>query len=177
MNPTKFIRTISASPEATLALAERIGGGLVSGDVLGLSGDLGAGKTTFVRGLAAGMGITDPVSSPTYTLMHAYEGSGLKLFHYDAWMEGRQKALLAEGGAGVLEAGGVAVVEWAGRVQEFLPESALWVEFVHRSLEERELRFLGPEGVWERLLRVFEPIEGLNWAAGEPDGAAAPEKD
>ncbi|HRV82475.1 MAG TPA: tRNA (adenosine(37)-N6)-threonylcarbamoyltransferase complex ATPase subunit type 1 TsaE, partial [Planctomycetota bacterium] len=109
------MRFVSHDSEATLALAEHVGRGLRAGEVLALSGDLGSGKTTFVRGLARGMGITDPVSSPTYTLMHAYEGTGLELFHFDAWMEGRQKSLLADGGSGVLETGGVAVVEWASR--------------------------------------------------------------
>ena len=159
----------SADPEATLALGQRIGARLVGGDVLGLSGDLGTGKTTFVRGLAGGMGITDPVSSPTYTLMHEYQGRGLSLHHYDAWMEGRQKAILAEGGAGLLDGDWACVVEWAGRVQEFLPGSTLWIEFSHVGEESRGLVFRGATERWVKWLEGGE-IQGLTWVGADPGG-------
>jgi tRNA threonylcarbamoyladenosine biosynthesis protein TsaE len=94
------------------------------------------------------MGIEDPVSSPTYTLMHSYQGTGLDLYHYDAWMEGRQKAILQEGGDGVLDTDGVVVVEWAPRVAQFLPINSLQIEFQHVSLEARHVVFRGLEGTW-----------------------------
>ncbi|MEZ5974179.1 MAG: tRNA (adenosine(37)-N6)-threonylcarbamoyltransferase complex ATPase subunit type 1 TsaE [Planctomycetota bacterium] len=152
---------VSHDPDATLALARHVGSHLKAGEVLALSGDLGAGKTTFVRGLAEGLGITDPVSSPTYTLMHSYEGPGLGLLHYDAWMEGRQKALLAGGGSGVIEGDAVAVVEWASKVADFLPDGALWVEFGHRDEHTRTLVFSGPMGRWSEILGDLPAIAGL----------------
>ncbi|MCP5021528.1 MAG: tRNA (adenosine(37)-N6)-threonylcarbamoyltransferase complex ATPase subunit type 1 TsaE [bacterium] len=138
--------------EATQAFAAALGQRLWAGAVLALAGDLGAGKTTFVRGLARGMGIEDPVSSPTYTLMHSYQGSGLDLYHFDAWMEGRQKAFLQEGGDGVLDTDGVVVVEWAPRVAQFLPERVLQIEFSHLSECSRLLVIRGNQDPWESAL-------------------------
>ena len=152
MEPVELARMTMEGEEATRALACELGKRLTAGCVLALAGDLGAGKTTFVRGLAEGMGIEDPVSSPTYTLMHSYQGSGLDLFHYDAWMEGRQKAILREGGDGVLDTDGVVVVEWAPRVAQFLPERALQIEFQHLSEEGRLLIFRGASEAWMGIL-------------------------
>lgn len=157
---------LSSDPEATLAFARFLGSRLEAGVVLALSGDLGAGKTTFVRGLAAGMGIEDPVSSPTYTLMHTYLGQGLPLYHYDAWMEGRQKALLAEGGAGALETDGVVVVEWAGRVQDQLPPETVTLELGHRGETQRVVRLGGDWASWTRWLADRPAIPG--WEPIEP---------
>jgi tRNA A37 threonylcarbamoyladenosine biosynthesis protein TsaE len=83
-----------------------------------------------VRGLAAGLEIEDAVTSPTYTLMHSYPGR-LELFHFDAWMEGREAAFLEGGGAEWFTAGGVSVVEWASRVPLFLPADHLEVRLFH----------------------------------------------
>lgn len=102
-----------------------------SGAVLALDGELGTGKTTLVRGLARGLGVSEPVSSPTYTLMHSYPGR-LELFHFDAWMQGREAAFLDGGGAEWFHSGGVAVVEWASRVSEYLPVDRLEIELSHR---------------------------------------------
>ncbi|MFT4647589.1 MAG: tRNA threonylcarbamoyladenosine biosynthesis protein TsaE [Glaciecola sp.] len=148
MEPVELARMTLHGEEATRALAMALGQQVWAGCVLALAGDLGAGKTTFVRGLAEGMGIEDPVSSPTYTLMHSYQGTGLDLYHYDAWMEGRQKAILQEGGDGVLDTDGVVVVEWAPRVAQFLPINSLQIEFQHVSLEARHVVFRGLEGTW-----------------------------
>lgn len=129
-------------PEATRALGLALGRSLPAGACLALEGDLGAGKTTLVRGLAEGLGVDpDEVSSPTYVLMQAHGGGRLPLHHHDAWMDGRGKALLADGGAELLRAAdGVAVVEWASRVEEFLPSPRLSCVLEHVSLESRRAR-------------------------------------
>ena len=122
---------VSHSVEATEALAEALGRLAEPDTVIALDGDLGTGKTAFTRGLARGLDVTEQVTSPTYTLMHSYPGR-LELYHFDAWMEGREAAFLDGGGAEWLQAGGVAVVEWASRVQAWLPEERLEVELMHR---------------------------------------------
>ena len=165
-----MIEFLSTQPEATLALAAYLGTRMEAGVVLALSGDLGAGKTTFVRGLAQGLGIEDPVSSPTYTLMHTYWGRGLPLYHYDAWMEGRQKALLAEGGTGVFATDGVVVVEWGGRVRDQLPPETLTLDLGHRGPAARILRLGGDPARWEALLKGLPTIPGLELATNS--GAA-----
>ncbi len=130
---------LSHSPEATEELARRLGAVLEAGAVVALSGELGTGKTRFVRGLALGLGAVERVSSPTYTLMHEYPGR-LTLYHFDAWMEGRERAFLEGGGAEWIGAGGVAVVEWAERVAAWLPEPRIEVLLEHRGPDRRRLR-------------------------------------
>jgi tRNA threonylcarbamoyladenosine biosynthesis protein TsaE len=107
-------------------LAER----LVAGDVVALDGELGAGKTCFVRGLAEGLGAHGPVSSPTFTLMHEYEGP-LTLRHLDAWMAERGESYLRDGGADWLRGDGVCAVEWAERIASWLPAERFEVRLEH----------------------------------------------
>src|SRR5690606_19051629 len=134
---------VTASAEATVALAAALGARLPRGSVLALDGDLGAGKTTFVRGLAEGLALDEPVTSPTFTLMHRYGdgGDGRRLDHFDAWMEGRERAFLADGGGEALVGADVAAIEWAGRVAEWLPPVRLDVALGHVGPDERTLRF------------------------------------
>jgi tRNA threonylcarbamoyladenosine biosynthesis protein TsaE len=128
----------SESPEATAALGEALGRHLGAGCVVALVGELGAGKTVFVRGLARGLEVAEPVTSPTFVLMHELEGR-VPLYHFDAWMSGREALFLEGGGAEYLGADGVAVVEWADRVEDWLPVPRLDVRIEHRGVEERRL--------------------------------------
>lgn len=160
-------RLISSSAEATEALGECLGRLLWPGAVVALVGDLGAGKTCFVRGLARGLGIPAGVASPTYTLMQAHGGGRLPLYHFDAWLEGREAALFEDGGDEWLRGAGVAVVEWAQRVEEWLPRPYLQLELSHLGLEERGLALwcvLGPQG--EAGSGFEELVAGLAWPAG-----------
>jgi len=133
---------LSESPEATEALGAELARHLGPGTVLALHGELGAGKTCLVRGLARGLGIPGPVASPTYLLLQEYPGGRLPLAHYDAWMEGREKALLLDGGAEALGGAGIAVVEWAERVADWLPLPRLELELCHAGPERRRLRLV-----------------------------------
>ena len=114
----------AGSDEETAAHGRAIGELIESPMVIAMYGEMGSGKTTFVRGLAEGLGVSGVVNSPTYTLMQRYEGR-LTLDHYDAWMEGRGRQVLADGAHEMLGAGGVSVVEWADRVEDWLPPSRL----------------------------------------------------
>lgn len=146
--------------EDTRAVGLALGRELPAGACVALDGDLGAGKTTLVRALAEGLGLDpDEVSSPTYVLMQAHEGGRLPLHHHDAWMDGRGKAFLADGGAELLrEADGVAVIEWASRVEEHLPLPRLSVVLEHVSPERRRARLtvLAPEGGARELVAGLE---------------------
>jgi tRNA threonylcarbamoyladenosine biosynthesis protein TsaE len=171
-------RFISLSTEATELLAESLGRGLSAGSVLALDGELGAGKTAFIRGLARGLEVLDQVSSPTFTLMMEHEGR-LPFFHFDAWMAGREALFLDGGGADYLGSEGVCAIEWAARVERYLPALRLGVRLGHRSPEERliEIELLGAgtgtalEACLAESLAAHaagEQLVELSWESGEP---------
>ena len=109
---------ISHSPADTEALGEKFGRAAQPGWVIALSGDLGAGKTQFVRGLARGLGIVGRVHSPTFTLVNEYAGGRLKLFHLDLYRLETAGQILSTGIEEYLSPDGVAVVEWAERITD-----------------------------------------------------------
>lgn len=106
----------SHSPAETEALGEKFGRAAARGLVIALSGDLGAGKTQFVRGLARGLGISSRVHSPTFTLVNEYGGGRLKLFHLDLYRLETPEQIWSAGIEEFLKPDGVAVVEWAERI-------------------------------------------------------------
>jgi len=175
--PARRLR--SRGPEATEALGQGLGRVLEAGTILALSGELGTGKTAFVRGLARGLGVGGPVSSPSFTLMQRYEGGRLALSHFDAWMEGRERAWLADGGAEELGGEGVAAIEWAERVAEWLPSPHLLLELSHAGPRERFLSLsvvgAGPGArALERLVGALALPPGVDEIAaggGEPPAA------
>jgi len=117
-------------PLATERLGEWVGERLRPGDTVALSGTLGAGKTTFVRGLARGLDIDDPdaVSSPTYLLVIEHDGE-VPLLHADAYLPAKLEGFLDDGGLEYLfDPAKVVVVEWAELVLKHLPERVLWIE-------------------------------------------------
>src|ERR1035438_2254551 len=107
--------TISHSPADTAALGEQWGRAAQSGLVIGLSGDLGAGKTQFVKGLARGLGISARVQSPSYVLVNIYTGGRLTLFHLDLYRLDTPEQVTAAGLEEYLRPEGVTVIEWAER--------------------------------------------------------------
>lgn len=125
---------------ATLALGGRLAAPLRPGSVIALNGELGAGKTTLVRGLVAGLGSADPVSSPTFALVHEYRGGRLPVSHFDWYRLGDEAELWALGWEEYLDGGGVVVVEWAGRFPAALPSAALRWSLSHDAAGGRIFR-------------------------------------
>lgn len=136
---------ISHRPEETEALGEEWGRAANSGWVLGLTGELGAGKTRLVKGLARGLGITARVLSPTFALVHSYTGGRLPLFHLDLYRLETPAQILAAGLEEYLEPQGVTVIEWAERW--FTPGEAAamplkrlrWAKFEALTEDERRI--------------------------------------
>ncbi|MCM3598643.1 tRNA (adenosine(37)-N6)-threonylcarbamoyltransferase complex ATPase subunit type 1 TsaE [Metabacillus idriensis] len=127
------------SPEVTTKLAVRLGELVNPGDVITLEGDLGAGKTTFTKGLAKGMGIRKNVNSPTFTIMKEYRDGRLPLYHMDVYrMEDSEEDL---GFDEFFEGEGVTVVEWAHLIQEQLPPDRLGIRILRVEDESREIIF------------------------------------
>jgi tRNA threonylcarbamoyladenosine biosynthesis protein TsaE len=109
---------ISHSPADTEALGEKFGRNATRGLVIALSGDLGAGKTQFVKGLARGLGISGRVHSPTFTLVNEYGGGRLRLFHLDLYRLETQEQILSAGIEEFFKPDGVSVIEWAERIYD-----------------------------------------------------------
>ena len=107
---------ISHSPAETESLGERWGRAAQRGLVIGLSGDLGAGKTQFVKGIARGLGITARVHSPTFTLVNEYGGGRLRLFHLDLYRLETRGQMVSAGLEEFLQPDGVTVIEWAEKM-------------------------------------------------------------
>jgi tRNA threonylcarbamoyladenosine biosynthesis protein TsaE len=109
---------ISHSPEETESLGEKFGRAARHGLVIALSGELGAGKTQLVKGLARGLGVTARVHSPTFTLVNEYAGGRRRLFHLDLYRLESRKQILSAGLEEFLQPDGVAVIEWAERLED-----------------------------------------------------------
>jgi tRNA threonylcarbamoyladenosine biosynthesis protein TsaE len=127
------LRLRSTDEATTKAIGAAVAGLLDPGDVVGLAGDLGAGKTRLVQGAAAALGVDDPVLSPTFMLLREYDGD-LPVHHVDAYRLAGPFELEDLGLDEVLAADAVAFVEWADRVAAVLPES--WLELVLRILDD-----------------------------------------
>ncbi len=143
---------VSKSPEQTRRIGIRLGAALQAGDLICLQGDLGAGKTTLVQGMAQGWGALDSVSSPTFVLVNAYRRADeSQFFHMDAYRvdsapEGEELDLDA-----MLDAGPL-LIEWAERIEKILPRECLWVTLEHVSEEHRQMRFVARGKRYDALL-------------------------
>ncbi|KSU79727.1 MULTISPECIES: tRNA (adenosine(37)-N6)-threonylcarbamoyltransferase complex ATPase subunit type 1 TsaE [Fictibacillus] len=143
----------TTSPEETAELAEKLGTLLQAGDVLTLEGDLGAGKTTFTKGLAKGLGVKRVVNSPTFTIIKEYNGR-VPFYHMDVYrLEDSDEDL---GFEEYFEGEGVTVVEWAQFIADRLPEERLTIDIRRTGDETRELKFT-PDG--ERFIKVCKELE------------------
>lgn len=139
---------------ATQALGARLASFLRPGDALALSGDLGAGKTAFTQGLARGLGITRPVTSPTFVLVNQYPvpGNGV-LQHVDCYRLANAPLEMWDVGLSDLFAGDdIVVIEWADRIPELLPEDYLDVAFVYLDDTHRRLCFTGHGERYKQML-------------------------
>ena len=113
---------ITNSPQETEAVGARLAEQLKPGTVIAYKGDLGAGKTAFTRGLARGLGINDPVTSPTYTIVNEYLDGRLPLFHFDMYRLHCADDLFDIGWDDYLERGGICAVEWSENVAEAMED-------------------------------------------------------
>jgi tRNA threonylcarbamoyladenosine biosynthesis protein TsaE len=145
----------SRSPEQTRRIGMRLGRALQAGDVICLQGDLGAGKTTFVQGVALGWGSQDAVSSPTFIIVNMYRrGDEARLFHMDAYrldstLEAEELDLDA------MLAQGALLIEWPERMEGLVPAERLWVQLEPVDGEERKMNFKANGKRYDDLLGVI----------------------
>ncbi len=142
LNREGSITVASGSPEETFALGKMLGGQSRAGTVFTLTGDLGAGKTVFAQGFAAGLGIGEPVNSPTFTILQVYEGGRLPFYHFDVYRIADVEEMDEIGYEDCFYGEGVCLIEWADMIEEILPESRIRITitkdtergFDHRSI-------------------------------------------
>ena len=130
---------ISHNPQETFELGRQFATPLRRGDVLALEGDLGAGKTQFAKGLAAGLGVESDVTSPTFTLIHEYPGGRLPLFHIDLYRLEDEDEVLGIGLDEYLDGDGVTVIEWADKFAALMPKGVRWIRFRVLEGDDREI--------------------------------------
>lgn len=114
-------------PEETFGLGRSMGAKAAPGAVYCLEGELGAGKTVFAQGFAAGLGISGPVNSPTFTILQQHEDGRMPLYHFDAYRIGDVEEMEEIGYEDCFYGAGVCLIEWPSRIGAILPEGALWV--------------------------------------------------
>ena len=127
------IETFSA--EETHALGKKMGSEAKPGDVLTLVGDLGVGKTVFTQGFADGLGITEPISSPTFTIVQVYEEGRLPFYHFDVYRIGDLEEMEEIGYDDYFFGQGICLIEWAELIEEILPEKRIEVT-IEKDLEK-----------------------------------------
>ena len=123
------------SPEETFALGEKIGRQARKGQVYTLTGDLGTGKTVFTQGVAAGLGIREPVNSPTFTIVQVYEEGRLPFYHFDVYRIGDIEEMEEIGYDDYFFGEGICLIEWAELIEEILPENRISI-IIQKDLEK-----------------------------------------
>lgn len=154
---------VSRGSNETRRVGARLGASLQTGDVICLQGDLGAGKTTFVQGVAQGWGSLDSVSSPTFVIVNEYRRfDNSRLFHMDAYR--LDSALEAEQlDIDSMLADGALLIEWPERIDGLVPNERLWINFKHIDKEEREMKFKSIGNRYDELIGVINnAMEGAN---------------
>ena len=136
---------ITHSPAETEAVGEALAKTLRPGTVLAFRGDLGAGKTAFTRGLGRGLGCTERVTSPTYTIVNEYTSGRLPLFHFDMYRLRSSEDLFDIGWEDYLERGGVCAVEWSENVADAL-DGAIWITIEKTVDDSRKITIEGGDG-------------------------------
>jgi tRNA threonylcarbamoyladenosine biosynthesis protein TsaE len=156
---TLELKLESGSVEQTIDIGRRLGSTLAPGDVIGLVGRLGAGKTYLVKGIAEGLGLRDArdVNSPTFALVNEY-AARVKINHLDAYRLNHADELLDLGFEEMCESDAVTIVEWADRVETAMPQPALWISIDASDESKRTLTFRSAESnKWAALREKLQP--------------------
>ena len=131
----------SNSPAETEAIGRQLAQEIGIGSILALKGDLGSGKTVFVKGLVAGLGSRADVTSPTFTIVHEYRQGRMPVYHFDFFRLENQESAARLGLDDYFFGDGVSVIEWADRFAELIPQQARWILFEIKSENQRAITF------------------------------------
>jgi tRNA threonylcarbamoyladenosine biosynthesis protein TsaE len=151
-----MLRIISKSAEQTNELGEHLGRMLQQGDIICLTGDLGAGKTAFTKGIGTGLDIKEFITSPTYTIINEYEGR-IPLFHFDVYRLEGVDEMYELGYEEYFFGDGAVVVEWADLVKDIIPQERLWITILRGKEENsREILFDASGTRYQNILKELE---------------------
>lgn len=139
-----MLKILSGSNAETYFLGKMLGGSLPPNSVVCFSGDLGVGKTTFIRGIAAAMDCEDAVSSPTFTYMNLYPGK-VPIYHFDLYRLASEEEFVHMGFDEFFDADGICCVEWSENISSLLPDGALKIRLKHVDASKREIDIFGLE--------------------------------
>ena len=139
--------TETRSPEETYELGKKIGQQARPGQVYTLTGDLGVGKTVFTQGVAAGLGITEPVSSPTFTIVQIYEEGPLPFYHFDVYRIGDIEEMEEIGYDDYFFGEGICLIEWAELIEEILPKDRISITIEKNLAQGFDYRRITVEGL------------------------------
>lgn len=145
------LRFKTNNAEETENLGKRIGEALVGGEVIAMTGDLGAGKTTMTKSLAKGLDIDEHITSPTFTIVNEYDGR-LKLFHFDVYRIGDIEEMYDLGFEEYIYSGGVSIVEWSNLIEDILPEDKINIEILYLDENKREIIVSGKGEKFDNLI-------------------------
>jgi tRNA threonylcarbamoyladenosine biosynthesis protein TsaE len=148
------------STSETIQLGKQIGGHLQSGDVVALAGELGTGKTHFIKGLAEGVGVgkSDYISSPSFTLINEYTG-GIPFYHIDLFRLKSEKEAEELGLEEYFQGGGITAIEWADKIPSLLPEEMLWIHITYTGKNTRSLEIIGKGKRYEAIVNKVRSDE------------------
>jgi tRNA threonylcarbamoyladenosine biosynthesis protein TsaE len=145
------------NPGETFQFGEKLAKGLVAGDAICLSGDLGAGKTLFVQGIAAGLGVAEGVTSPTFTILQIYDTGRVPIHHFDLYRLDVADQLLDIGFEEYVSSDSVALIEWADKFTTQMPAECLWIELRKGSAAQERVIAISPCGA--RYRELCEELE------------------
>ena len=134
----------------TEELGLRIGQALRGGEILAMTGDLGAGKTTMTKSLASGLDIDEHITSPTFTIVNEYEGR-LKLFHFDVYRIADVEEMYDLGFEEYIYSGGVCIIEWSNLIEEILPDDTINIQILYIDDNKRQINITGKGSKFENL--------------------------
>ena len=151
---------LSKSTSETIRIGKSIGSRLLPGDVVALVGELGAGKTQFIKGLAAGVGIGNPtyISSPSFTLINEYPGE-IPFYHIDLFRLEREKEAEELGLEDYFQGGGITAIEWADKIISLLPKEMLFIHIAYTGKNTRSLEITGKGERYQELVSQIQSSE------------------
>jgi tRNA threonylcarbamoyladenosine biosynthesis protein TsaE len=141
------------STSETIRIGKSIGSLLMPGDVVALVGELGTGKTQFIKGLAVGVGVGKPtyISSPSFTLINEYAGK-VPFYHIDLFRLKSEKEAEELGLEEYFQGGGITAIEWADKIPSFLPQEMLWIHICYTGKHTRSIEMVGKGKRYEQLI-------------------------